>query len=100
MRYAEIGKEEAGSITCYPHRQMPQFKYKAITASGRNKSGTIEAADKRHVISQLKGKMRQILSVTEQKVSKKGTSSARKNFGQTQKKKESPMEQPLSLPVV
>ncbi len=69
---------------------MPQFKYKAITASGRNKSGTIEAADKRNAISQLKGKMRQILSVTEQKVSKKGTSSARKNFGQAQKKKESP----------
>ena len=79
---------------------MPQFKYRAITASGRNKSGTIEAADKRQAISQLKGKMRQILSVTEQEVSKKGTSSARKNFGQAQKKKNLLMEQPLSLPVV
>ena len=82
----------------HKHRQMPQFKYKAITASGRNKSGTIEA-DKRHAISQLKGKMRQILSVTEQKVSKKHLLCPQE-FRSGQKKKNLLMEQPLSLPVV
>lgn len=67
---------------------MPQFKYKAITASGRNKSGTLEAADKRQAIAQLKGKMRQILSITEQKPAKKKPAANRNQFGQASKKSE------------
>ncbi len=50
---------------------MPQFKYKAVTASGRTKTGTLEAADRRQAISQLRGKTRQVLSLTEQKSTKK-----------------------------
>jgi type II secretory pathway component PulF len=67
---------------------MPQFKYKAVTASGRTKTGTLEAADRHLAIGQLRGKTRQILSLTEEKPEKKAANSNRKNFGKVAKKAE------------
>ena len=67
---------------------MPKFKYKAVTASGRTKTGTLEAADRHLAIGQLRGKTRQILSLTEEKSEKKAANGNRKNFGKPAKKAE------------
>ena len=64
---------------------MPQFKYKAVTASGRTKTGTLEAADRRQAISQLRGKTRQVLSLTEQKSTRKPSTGSNK-FGKAENK--------------
>ena len=70
---------------------MPKFKYKAVTASGRTKTGTVEAADRHLAIGQLRGKTRQILSLTEEKSEKKATGGNRKNLTKPDKKAESPV---------
>lgn len=64
---------------------MPQFTYKAITASGRTRTGTLEASDKTSAIQELRRKTKQILSVTEQKSAKSNTK--KKNFGKQKKQK-------------
>ena len=70
---------------------MPKFNYKAVTASGRTKKGTVEAADRHLAIGQLRGKTRQILSLTEEKSEKKATGGNRKNLTKPDKKAESPV---------
>ncbi len=49
---------------------MPEFTYKAITASGRTRTGTIEATDKSNAISLLRKKTKQIISISEHKAGK------------------------------
>ncbi len=64
---------------------MPQFTYKAITASGRTRTGTLEAPDKTSAIQELRRKTKQILSITEQKSAQ--SNSKKKNFGKDKKPK-------------
>ncbi len=65
--------------------RMPQFKYKAITASGRTKTGVMEASDRRQVIAQLRGKTRRVLSVNEEKTTPKASNARLKKFGKKTK---------------
>ena len=63
---------------------MPQFSYKALTASGRTRSGTLEANDKSAAIAQLRGKTKQILSISQvegKAEKKKEKKSGRKDTG-------------------
>jgi type II secretory pathway component PulF len=64
---------------------MPEFSYKAITASGRTRTGTLDASDKTSAIHILKKKTKQILSITEIKSAK--SNSKKKNFGKEKKTK-------------
>lgn len=64
---------------------MPQFTYKAITASGRTRTGTLEASDKTSAIQELRRKTKQILSITEQKSAQ--TNTKKKNFGKEKKQR-------------
>ena len=58
---------------------MPQFAYKALTASGRTRTGTVDAQDKNAAIAQLRGKTKQILSISQ--LPGKGEISAKKSQG-------------------
>jgi len=66
---------------------MPEFTYKAITASGRTRTGTIEATDKSNAISLLRKKTKQILSISEQKAGKSKPSAGRKKSGKDKRPK-------------
>ena len=66
---------------------MPEFTYKAITASGRTRTGTIEATDKSNAITLLRKKTKQILSISEHKARKLKPGADRKKGGKDPKPK-------------